>query len=93
MEISKTSQKLHFRVTKKYTCFPFHIHVLNLFKLSWSDLGFDKIQMGIKIQKNQKNEKQKQIVFLCHIISIQVDKQGLDIFKPEKSCIYLPLKP
>src|SRR5215204_25573 len=46
MEFSKTSQKLHFRVTKKYTCFPFHIHVLNLFKLSWSnDLGFDKIQM------------------------------------------------
>ena len=90
MEISKTSQKLHFRVTKKDTCFPFHFHVLNLFK-SWSNLGFDKIQMGIKIQKNQKNEKQKQIVFLCHIISIQVDKQGLDIFKPEKSCIYLPL--
>ena len=44
--------------------------------------------MGIKIQKNQKNEKQKQIVFLCHIVSIQVDKQGLDIFKPEKACIY-----
>ena len=28
------------------------------------------------------------MVFLCHIVSIQVDKQGLDIFKPDKSCIY-----
>ena len=88
MEISKTSQKLHFRVTKKDPGLPFHFHVLNLFK-SWSNLGFDqKIQMGIKFKKNQKNEKQKHIVFLCHIVSIQVDKQGLDIFKPEKSCIY-----
>ena len=41
MEISKTSQKLHFRVTKKDTCFPSHFHVLNLFK-SWSNLGFDQ---------------------------------------------------
>src|SRR5215203_2031194 len=55
MKISKTAQKLHFRVTKKDTCFPFHFHVLNLFK-SWSNLGFDK--------------------------------HGLDIFKPDKSCIY-----
>ena len=47
--------------------------------------------MGIKIQKKSKNEKQKHIAFLCHIVSIQVDKQGQDIFKPEKSCIYLPL--
>ena len=54
MEISKTSQKLHFRVTKMDTCFPFHFHVLNLFKLSWSNLGFDKIQMGIKIKKSEK---------------------------------------
>ena len=23
------------------------------------------------------------IVFFCHIVSIQVDKQGLDIFKPD----------
>ena len=51
-------------------------------------LDLTMIQMGIKIQKNQKNEKPKHIVFLCHIVSIQVDKQGLDIFKPEKSCIY-----
>ena len=50
-----------------------------------------KIQMGgHNIQKNQKNEKQKHIVFLCHIVSIQVDKQGLDISKPDKSCIYTP---
>jgi hypothetical protein len=41
MEISKTSQKLHFRVTKKDPALPFHFHVLNLFK-SWSNLGFDQ---------------------------------------------------
>ena len=48
--------------------------------------------MGRKINKKQKNEKPKHIVFLCHIVSIKVDKQGLDIFKPYKSCIY-PLTP
>jgi hypothetical protein len=37
-----------------------------------------------------KKEKQKHIVFLCHVVSIQVDKQGLDISKPDKSCIDLP---
>ena len=42
----KNLPKLHFRVTKKDTSLPFHFHVLNLFKLSWSNLGFDKIQMG-----------------------------------------------
>ena len=88
MEISKTSQKLHFRVTKKDPGLPFHFHVLNLFK-SWSNLGFDQDSNGHKkSKKNQKNKKPKHIVFLCHIVSIQVDKQGLDIFKPEKSCIY-----
>jgi hypothetical protein len=90
MEISKNSQKLHFRVTKKDTCSSFHIHVLSLFKLSWSNLGFDKIQMGIKIEKKSEKRKPKQIVFLCHIVSIKVDKQGLDIFKLDKSCIYTP---
>src|SRR5215213_6530645 len=50
-----------------------------------------KIQMGgHNIQKNQKNGKPNHIVFLCHIVSIQVDKQGLDISKPDKSCIYVP---
>ena len=88
MEISRTSQKLHFRVTKKDPCLPFHCHILNLFKYL-SNLGFDqKIPMCIKFKKNQKNEKPKHIVFLCHIVSIQVDKQGIDIFKQEKSCIY-----
>ena len=43
------------------------------------------------LKKNQKNEKQKHIVFLCHIVSIQVDKQGLHIFKPRQS-MYLPPK-
>ena len=90
MEISKTSQKAHFRVTKKDPCLPFPFHILNLFK-SLSNLGFDqKIQMGTKFKKKEKNEKPKYIVFLCHIVSIQVVKQGLDIFKPDKSCIYTP---
>ena len=47
--------------------------------------------MGVKIQKNSKKKMKNQstyIAFLCHIVSIQVDKQGLDIFKPYKSCIY-----
>jgi hypothetical protein len=47
MEISKTSQKLHFRVTKKDTGLPFHFHVLNLFK-SWSKLGFERDSNGYK---------------------------------------------
>ena len=88
MEISRTSQKLHFRVNKKDPGLPFHFHVLNLFK-SWSNLGFDQDSNGHKNseKKIKKNEKPKHIAFLCHIVSIQVDKQGLDIFKPEKSCI------
>ena len=40
-EISRTSQKLHFRVTKKDTDFPFHCHVFNLFE-SWSNPRFDQ---------------------------------------------------
>ena len=68
----------------------FHTHVFNLFK-SWSNLWFDQDSNGHKnSEENQKNEKPKHIVFLCHIVSIQVDKQGLDIFKPHKSCIYTP---
>jgi hypothetical protein len=58
MEILKTSQKLHLRVTKKDPSLPFHFHVLSLFKY-WSSLGFDQDQMGIKIQKkSKKNENQ-----------------------------------
>jgi hypothetical protein len=58
MEILRTSQKLHFRVTKKDTGFPFHFHVLNLFKY-WSNLGFDQDLNGHKNskKKNKKNEK------------------------------------
>ena len=54
MEISRTSQKLHFRVTKKDPGLPFHFHVLNLFK-SWSNLGFDQDSNGhnLKKMKNQ----------------------------------------
>ena len=66
MIISRTSENLHFRVTKKDLGLPFHFHVLNLFK-SLSSLGFDKDLNGHKNKKNQKNEKQKHIVFLCHI--------------------------
>jgi hypothetical protein len=71
MEISRTSQKLHFRVTKKDPGLLIRFHVLNLSK-SWSNLGFDQdmIQMCRKLKKNQKNEKPKYIVFLCHIVSI-----------------------
>ena len=72
MEISKTSQKLHFRVTKKDTGLPFHFHVLSLFK-SWSNLGFDQQDSNEhkNSEKNQKNrkEKLKHIVFLSHIYS------------------------
>jgi hypothetical protein len=64
MEISKTSQKLHFRVIKKDPDLPFHFHVLNLFK-SWSNLGFDQDSNGLK--KIRKNEKPKNIAFLFNI--------------------------
>jgi hypothetical protein len=53
MEISRTSQKLHFSVTKKDQGLPFHFHVLNLFK-SWLNLGFDQDSNGHKIKKNRK---------------------------------------
>jgi hypothetical protein len=58
MEISKTSQELHFGVTKKDTSLLFHIHVLNLFK-SWSNLGFDQDSNGHKNSKKNKNMKTK----------------------------------
>ena len=75
-------------MTKKDPGLPFHFHVLNLFK-SWSNLGFDQDSNGHKnLEKNQKNKKPKHIAFLCHIVRIEADKQGLDIFKPDKSCIY-----
>ena len=54
-----------------------------------------KIQMGINIQKNQKIKNQSQHIqssYVIYIVRIEVDKQGLDIFKLDKSCIY-PLKP
>ncbi len=76
MEISKTSQKLNFRVIKKDPGLPSHFHVLNLFK-SWSNLGFDQDSNGHKNSKKQKNKKPKHIFFLCHIVSIQVHKQGV----------------
>ena len=74
-------------MTKKDPGLLFHIHVLNFFK-SWSNLRFDQDSNGHKnSKKNKKNEKPNNIVFLCHTVSIQGDKQGLDIFQPEKSCL------
>ena len=74
--------KLHFWMTKKDPCLP-----LNLFK-SWSNLGFDQYSNGHKNSKKSTTKKPKHIAFLCHIMSIQVDKHGLLILKQEKSCIY-----
>ena len=49
-----------------------------------SNLGYGQDSNGHKKSgKNQKNDKPKHIAFLCHIVSIKVDKQGLDIFKPD----------
>ena len=54
MEISKTSQKAHFRVTKKDPCLPLHFHILILFK-SLSSLGFDQDTNGWA-QNSKKSE-------------------------------------
>ena len=56
MEISKTSQKLHFGLTKEDPCLVIHFHVLNLFKLSWSNLGFHEDTNGWA-QYSKKSEK------------------------------------
>jgi hypothetical protein len=40
--------------------------------------------MGLKFQKNQKMKNQSmQSSYVIYILHIQVDKQGLDIFKPK----------
>ena len=49
------SQKPHFGVTKKDAGYPFHFHVLNLFK-SWSNLGFYQDSNGHKNSKKLKNQ-------------------------------------
>ena len=82
----------------KSCIYPLTINSVDLMKSSMkrSRIGFKhenfknlpKSSNGHNIQKNQKNEKPKHIAFLCHIVRIQVDKQGLDIFKLDKSCIY-----
>ena len=71
---------------RRIQAYLFHFQFLNLFK-SWSNLGFDQDSNGY-INSKKNGKKPKNIVFWCHIVSIQVDKQGLDIFKPNKSCIY-----
>ena len=89
MEISRTSQKLHFSVTKKDQGLPFHFHVLNLFK-SWSNLGFDQDSNGQK--KNRKFKTKVHIVFFCHVVSIQFDKQGSRHIQTRQT-MYLPPNP
>ena len=54
MKFSKTSQKLHFGVTKKDPSLVFHFHVKNLFKC-WSNLGLTKFEITIKYSKNNQN--------------------------------------
>jgi hypothetical protein len=57
MEISRTSQKLHFRVTKKDPGLLIRFHVLNLSK-SWSNLGFYQDSNAQKIKKIRKMKNQ-----------------------------------
>ena len=78
MKISKTSPKLHFGVSKKDPGLVFHYHVLILFK-SWSNLGFDQVwNEHEKFKKNWKNKKPARMAFLCHILTIAVDKHGIN---------------
>ncbi len=63
MEISKTSQKLHFGLSKEDPGLLFHFHVLNLFK-SWSNLGFDQDSNGHKNSKKSKKVKTKACIRL-----------------------------
>ena len=81
MKFSKNSPKLHFGVTKKDPGLLFHFHVSNLFKC-WSNLGLTEFKIIIKYSKNiKKNWKPVHMVLVCHILTTQVNKQGLDIFK------------
>jgi hypothetical protein len=75
MKSVKTNTKLPFGVTKKDPGLVFHFHVSKMFKC-WSKLGLTNIQMSIKISK-----KLGHIVFLCHMLTIQDDKQGVHTFK------------
>ena len=81
MKFSKNSQKFHFCVTKKDPGLVFHFHVWNLFKC-WSNLGLTDFKISIKNSKNiKKNGKHVHMVLVCHILTTQVDKQGIDTFK------------
>ena len=77
----KTSPKYHFGVTKKDPGLVFHFPVLNLFKY-WSNLDLTNIRnKHKKFETNQKKEKNRAyIIFLCHILTIILDKQGLYTF-------------
>jgi hypothetical protein len=77
MKSVKTHTKFPFGVTKKDPGLVFHFHVSKMFKC-WSNLGLTNIQMSIK---NSKKEKTMHIVFLCHMLTIQDDKQGVHTFK------------
>ena len=53
-----------------------------------------EIQIGIKFKKKtQKKEKQKHIVFLCHIVSIQVDKHKVWTYSNQTNNVSLPPNP
>jgi hypothetical protein len=78
MEISRTSQKLHFRVTKKDPGLLIRFHVLNLSK-SWSNLGFDQDSNAQKIKKIRKMKTKVHSLLMSYSKHIQVDKQGLNL--------------
>ena len=78
-KLSKTSQKLHFGVTKKDPGLVCHFHVCNLFKCL-SNLGLTKFEMSIKNKIKIKNiGKQVHIFLLCHILTTQIDLAVLDM--------------
>ena len=78
MEISRTSQKLHFRVTKKDPGLLIRFHVLKLSK-SWSNLGFDQDSNAQKIKKIRKIKTTVHSLLMSYSKHIQVDKQGLNL--------------
>ena len=81
MKISKTSPMLHVGVTKKDPGLHFHFHVQNLFKFQ-SKLGLTEHENEHnKFKKKFKNEKPVHIILLCHILTITVHKQVINILE------------
>ena len=72
---------LHFGVTKKDPGLHFHFHVQNLFKFQ-SKLGLTEHENEHnKFKKKIKNEKPVHIILLCHILTITVHKQVINILE------------